>query len=179
MASDSDVTIHEERKNEIKTLEGKKNRREKSRDVMADMNARLARVELAMVDQVDQFKKLGQCIEKFEGGQKKLRGEMLGSLNVVVESCANQGKYFKDSLLGDINALRSKIVTLREEVVKLATELGDVKEDWTLCKMAVTQGGVATMPSTLTLSKVEIPKPKEYKGSRNVKEIDNFLWSLE
>ena len=73
MASGSDVTIHEGREKETKALEGNKNRREKSRNVMADMNARLARVELTIADQIDQFEELGQCIEKLEGGQEELR----------------------------------------------------------------------------------------------------------
>ena len=49
---------------------------------------------------------------------------MQGSLNVVAESCASQGKDLKHSLLGDINALKSEIVTLKEKVIKLATERG-------------------------------------------------------
>ena len=53
MASGTDVTIYEGREKEMKAPEGNKNRREKSRDVMVDMNARLARMELAMVDRID------------------------------------------------------------------------------------------------------------------------------
>lgn len=35
---------------------------------------------------------------------------------------------------------------------------------------------VSTFPST---HKVDVPKPPLFKGSKDAKEIDNFLWSLE
>ena len=41
--------------------------------------------------------------------------------------------------------------------------------------MAVTQGTIFSSPST----KIDIPRPKSYHGSRNAGELDNFLWSLE
>ena len=112
MASGIDVIIHEGREKETKALEGNKNRREKSRDVMVDMNARLARVELAMADRIDQFKELGQRIEKLEGGQEELHGDMQGSLNVWwLNHVLTKVRTLK-TLLGDINALRSEIVIL-------------------------------------------------------------------
>ena len=35
------------------------------------------------------------------------------------------------------------------------------------------------MPTVVASSKVDVPRSKAYNGSRNMKEVDNFLWSLE
>lgn len=81
---------------------------------MADMNARLAKVELAIADRIDLFEEVGQSIEKLEVAQEELRGEMQGALNKVAESCASQGKDLKDSLASEVDAVRRNVASLRE-----------------------------------------------------------------
>lgn len=57
----------------------------------------------------------------------------------------------------------------------LETGLGKVQGDWAICKMVVAQGQVVVILVITRLSKVDIPKSKAYKKTRNAKEIDNFL----
>lgn len=56
-------------------------------------------------------------------------------------------------------------------------------DELALLKKAVAQGSTSspfTSVRTLaTLQRMEVPKLSPFKGSRNAKEIDNFLWSLE
>lgn len=85
-------------------------------------------------------------------------------------ACLSQSKEIKDSLIALFKAMG-----LKDEVSKL----GEVRSDWVLYKMTVTQGRVTIMPSTSSLSKVDDLKPKPYKGVRNAKEIHNFLWSFK
>lgn len=92
----------------------KPRRARRGRDPMADMNARLAKVELAIADRIDLFEEVGQSIEKLEVAQEELRGEMQGALNKVAESCASQGKDLKDSLASEVDAVRRNVASLRE-----------------------------------------------------------------
>ncbi|GFS46617.1 HXXXD-type acyl-transferase family protein [Actinidia rufa] len=65
--------------------------------------------------------------------------------------------------------------SLQAEIAAMKEEIKEVKGDWSLCKMAVTQGTLSSFPSL----KVDIPRPKSYNGSRNARELDNFLWDLD
>jgi hypothetical protein len=58
--------------------------------------------------------------------------------------------------------------------------LKETKDELTLCKKAIAQSGSIALPTIVVASsKVDVPRPKAYNGSRNAKEVDNFLWSLE
>ena len=59
-------------------------------------------------------------------------------------------------------------------VVALRAEVAQLKEELRACRMA--NGGI---PTFLPTPKWEVPKPKTFGGSRDVREIDNFLWGLE
>lgn len=53
------------------------------KDAMADINSRLAKVELAMREEKDKFEDVGQCFEELECGRNELPEEMQKALNVV------------------------------------------------------------------------------------------------
>ena len=64
--------------------------------------------------------------------------------------------------------------TLEALVETLRKELDEVKEDLAVCKANATRGAIAIQPV-----RVDVPRPKEFKGERSAKEVDNFLWSME
>ncbi|GFS44346.1 hypothetical protein Acr_00g0089760 [Actinidia rufa] len=70
---------------------------------------------------------LDQRIDELEGGNEEFHREMQGILNSLAESWKAQMDALKDSL-------QAEIAVMKEEVK-------EVKGDWSLCKMAVTQGG--------------------------------------
>ncbi|RVW90844.1 Retrovirus-related Pol polyprotein from transposon 17.6 [Vitis vinifera] len=49
-------------------------------------------------------------------------------------------------------------------------------EDIAVLKKAVLQGSLLGPKAS---SKVRVPKPKEFNGNRNTKELENFLWAME
>ncbi|GFY91651.1 hypothetical protein Acr_08g0000470 [Actinidia rufa] len=161
MATASEVSEHgggHERDTLPPTGKGK---RGKSADIMASLEARLQRVEFAMADNRDKVEDMDQRIDGLEGGNEEFHREMQGILNSLAESWKAQMDALKDSLQAEIAAIKE--------------EIKEVKGDWSLCKMAVTQGTISSSHSP----KVDIPRPKSYNGSRNARELDNFLWDLD
>lgn len=138
-----------------------KAKRDKSRDVIATLEARLAKIELFMCDGNDKFEELGQSIEELQSGGDELRWDMLGALNTFAATIRGELEEFKESLLAELASIRE--------------EVKEVKSDWSLCKMVVTQGAITSQ----TTLRVDVPRPKTFNGSRNAREIDNFLWGLE
>ncbi|GFY85681.1 hypothetical protein Acr_04g0004190 [Actinidia rufa] len=103
-----------------------KGKRSKSADVMSSLEVRLQRVEIAMADDRDKVEEIDQRIDGLEGGHEEFHGKMQGALNSLAESWKAQLDALKDSLRPEIAAIRE--------------ELKEVKGDWSLCKMVVTQG---------------------------------------
>ena len=58
-----------------------KPRREKSRDVMVTLEARLAKMELIMADKLEAY----ECIEKLESTGDELQEKMQSALNSAVD----------------------------------------------------------------------------------------------
>lgn len=141
------------------------------KDAMSDMNSRLAKVELAMGEEQDKFEDFGQRVEELERGREELREEMQGALNLVASECRALIKTLEETLLGKVTSLEAK-------VTKLEVDLKDSKEELVLCRKAIAQAP-SGIPASPPPSRIDIPKPKPYGGSRNAKELDNFLWSLE
>ncbi|KAH7670559.1 Synaptobrevin protein [Dioscorea alata] len=140
------------------------------KDALADMNARLTKVEIAMVEELDKAGEWGQRMEELDTGREELRGEMQGALSVVTAECRGHVKTLEETLMG-------MIVGLEEKLAKALAELKETKEELAICKKAIAQG--ASNVVSPTTPRVDVPKPRPYGGSRNAKELDNFLWSLE
>ncbi|KAK3024056.1 hypothetical protein RJ639_042967 [Escallonia herrerae] len=58
------------------------------------------------------------------------------------------------------------------DVVKVGVE--EIRQDAAMCKRAIAGGAVVT-PN----SRVDMPKPKEFGGKRDAKELDNYIWHME
>ena len=138
-----------------------KGKRGKSTDIMSSMEARLQRVELAMADERDKVEETNQRIEGLEGSHEEFQGEIQGALNSLTNS-------WKEQLDALKNLFQAEIAAMKEEIK-------EVKGDMSLCKMAIARG---TISSSLS-PKIDIPRPKSYNGSRNARELDNFLWNLD
>ena len=53
------------------------------------------------------------------------------------------------------------------------------EEELTVCKKALAHDVPSTSEVRTIPSKIEVPRPKSFKGLRNAKELENFLWSME
>jgi hypothetical protein len=150
MAGSSETT-HEEQ-----MVKQAKRGRSRSREALADAETRLAKVELAIVDGEERFEGVEQRIEGLEKRGEELREEMQGAVNQSHDDCLRQVKTVED--------------TLKAEIIML-------KEELAICKRAIAQMGSNEVSPTP--SKVDVPKPKFYKGTRNARELENFLWGME
>jgi len=147
--------------------------RSRSRDVLEDTSAKLAKVDLVVADGQEKFEVVDQCIDELEKESEELRGELQGALNQALSRCLDQVKTLEE-------ALHSEVGTLKEELERVSNELKETKDELALCKKAIAQSGSIALPTIVVASsKVDVPRPKAYNGSRNAKEVDNFLWSLE
>lgn len=69
---------------------------------------------------------------------------------------------------------------LERVYTELCARVKQLEEELVVCKRAIAQGAsVATPATTLSSSKIDVPRPKPYNRSRNAKEIDNYFWGLE
>ncbi|KAI5324160.1 hypothetical protein L3X38_033233 [Prunus dulcis] len=140
---------------------GGKSKRERSRDVVAMMEKRLSKMEIAVVEfdqrlEEDVFTKKG-----FEAVVDELQGQFQGVLNSALENIKLDIQTKLDNFLAELTLIRD--------------EVKDVKGDWALCKEAI-------LNKTRTPKEPKVLdsfKPKFYNGKREAKELDTFLWNIE
>lgn len=138
-----------------------KGKREKSRDFMTSLEARLTQLELVIADDRYQIEDLTKGIDGCSSRCEEIRDDMLGVLHQVV-----------DLLRMEREALCNEISSIRAELQK---ELEAVKKDIFLCKIATSQGVL----NPQLIPRVDILPPKCFDRSRSARELDNFLWGLE
>lgn len=61
------------------------------------------------------------------------------------------------------------------EIDALKVEAQQLKTELVLCKTNIANGAITIRAAP----KLEVPKPKEFKGDRSAIEVDNFIWSIE
>ncbi|VFQ79625.1 unnamed protein product [Cuscuta campestris] len=142
-----------------------KTQRSRSRETMDGFETRLARVELAIADGEEKFEEMGQGMDEF-------REEMQAAMNKVLAQCLERIKAMEEFH-------KVEVSSIQVELEKVSRKLESAEEELVLCKKALAQGSPSTSEVRTPPSKLDIPRPKSYKGSRNAKELDNFLWSME
>ncbi|KAL5809703.1 hypothetical protein ACOSQ3_030394 [Xanthoceras sorbifolium] len=143
-----------------------KSRKDKSRDAASILESRLASIELAIANLRERLDVLKQCIERDVGDLREriedLRGSML-SVNTSRQEAQEGNEIFQARLEN----------TVMGKLTEFETRLKDMRKNWALCKRAISSGAFQGAP------KKEIPKPKEFDGKRDAKEVDNFIWHME
>ncbi|KAK3039430.1 hypothetical protein RJ639_029229 [Escallonia herrerae] len=84
----------------------------------------------------------------------------------------------EDHVLEELESLK-KAVTTQDELctrfmLLFAIGVEETRQETAMCKKAIA-GGVVVTPSP----RVDAPKPKEFRGKRDEKELDNFIWHME
>ncbi|CAL1401303.1 unnamed protein product [Linum trigynum] len=64
---------------------------------------------------------------------------------------------------------------VQAELVDVKEEIADLKSEVTLVKRAMASGPAPVQ----SVPRADVPRPKNFGGSRNARELENFLWSLE
>lgn len=136
-------------------------RRAKSPDVVAALEPRIAKLELFAGDKTDELEDVCARLESLEGKYESLTGMLQAALNEPL-----------DSLRQEITGHLESISVQFEE---MKTKFDAIEGEWAVLKKAMAHDGVTTSVP----HKVKTPEPKTYGGSRNAKELDNFLFHME
>ena len=80
-----------------------------------------------------------------------------------------------DAVTQSVDAVTQKNTALEAMVVALREEMAELKRELSACKAVIGGGVLAAAPT----HRVDVPKPKEFKGTRSAKDVDNFLWGME
>ena len=163
-ASDVSNLGAEEQEVRGRTVTRRKSKRGSSREVVSNMDSRLARVEIAIGEMRDQLEDTDERIKELDSRGEELKEEMQGALNESL-----------DTVTQSVDAVTQKNTALEAMVVALREEMAELKRELSACK-AVIGGGVLVAAPT---HRVDVPKPKEFKGTRSAKDVDNFLWGME
>ncbi|KAJ4728107.1 Retrotransposon protein, putative, Ty3-gypsy subclass [Melia azedarach] len=134
-----------------------------SKEMVSSFEARLAKVELSLGDVHERLDTLDYQVSERENSNdvaSEIEGKLRETLNTYLTSMRQAMDEFKELVVAQVNTLKA--------------EVGEVRQDLTLCKSAIASG-VAT-PS---MPRIRVPDPPRFGGKRDAKEIENFLWMME
>ncbi|RVW79851.1 hypothetical protein CK203_041387 [Vitis vinifera] len=172
--SNVEETSEQTRGRETKPTERGRGKKDKSRDVVANMEARLVKVELAMADTREGLDLIEQGMEK---GLEDLREQIQDLCERVLVSQVQPVSHkefvsFQGKVLSMLASMESRIEVL---ATRMESRDHEVKQELAIYKAAVSTWVMATQEA----SRVEVPKPHGFSGKRDAKELDNFLWHME
>ncbi|KAI3412628.1 Hydrolase_4 domain-containing protein [Psidium guajava] len=145
--------------------------RSSSRDAMGLLETRVSKMEVVLAEiqgvigdlaennaegDMSGKEELEAGVHELKSGMGELRGELLGTLACTAEELRSEN----DNLRALVEAMRGELDALKVKVAEVE---------------AARVSGVITVQPT---PRVDAPKPKEFKGSRVAKDVDNFLWHV-
>ncbi|CAL1360791.1 unnamed protein product [Linum trigynum] len=147
-----------------------------TRDPMTSLERRVSRVEVKLAEDITTIEDLG-------GNFAQVKSDIQG-LNARLSSLEIYHDGMREELVALITNTISETVStaiavvkehVQAELVGVKEETADLKSEVTLVKRAMANRPAIAQPT----STMEIPRPKSFQGSRNARELENFLWSLE
>ncbi|RVW80510.1 hypothetical protein CK203_052877 [Vitis vinifera] len=172
--SNVEETSEQTRGRETEPTARGRGRKDKSRDAVANMEARLAKVELAIADTREGLDLIEQGMEK---GLEDLREQIQDLRERVLVSQVQPVSHeefvsFQGKVLSMLASMESRIEAL---ATRMESRDQEVRQELAIYKAAVSARVMATQEA----SRVEVPKPHRFSGKRDAKELDNFLWHME
>ncbi|KAK3030588.1 hypothetical protein RJ639_039674 [Escallonia herrerae] len=131
----------------------------KSSDALALLDGRTGHLEIAMGDVKDHVGMVEQNLQTLED-------HVLEELESLKRAVGAQDE-LRERFTELFNSLQEQL-----DVVKVGME--EIRQDAAMCKRAIAGGAVVT-PGP----RVDMPKPKEFRGKRDAKELDNYIWHME
>ncbi|KAK3008052.1 hypothetical protein RJ639_013688 [Escallonia herrerae] len=153
--------VAERGRDPLPPIRGKKGGRgqSKSRDTIVSLDERTCVLEETMGDVKDRLGYVEQNLQTLED-------HVLEELESLKKAVMGQDK------------LRTRFMELfanlqeQLDVVKIGVE--ETRQETAMCKRAIAGGAVVTHSP-----RVDEPKPKEFGGKGDAKELDNFIWHME
>ncbi|KAK3003964.1 hypothetical protein RJ639_020235 [Escallonia herrerae] len=111
------------------------------------------------------------------GDVKDRLGYVEQNLQTLEDHVLEELESLKKAVMGQ-DELRTRFMELfanlqeQLDVVKVGVE--ETRQETAMCKRAIAGGAVVTHSP-----RVDAPKPKEFGGKRDAKELDNFIWHME
>ncbi|KAL6327866.1 hypothetical protein AAG906_026545 [Vitis piasezkii] len=172
--SNVEETSEQTRGRETEPTARGRGRKDKSRDAVANMEARLAKVELAMADTREGLDLIEQGMEKgLEDLGKQIQDLRERVLVSQVQPVSHEEFVsFQGKVLNMLASMESRIEAL---ATRMESRDEEVRQELAIYKAAVSARVMATQEA----SRVEVPKPQGFSGNRDAKELDNFLWHME
>ncbi|KAK3009869.1 hypothetical protein RJ639_011883 [Escallonia herrerae] len=119
-----------------------------------------------------------KCVlEETMGDVKDRLGYVEQNLQTLEDHVLKELESLKKVVMGQ-DELRTRFMELfanlqeQLDVVKVGVE--ETRQETAMCKRAIAGGAVVTHSP-----RVDEPKPKEFGGKRDAKELDNFIWHME
>ncbi|RVX02929.1 hypothetical protein VitviT2T_020572 [Vitis vinifera] len=172
--SNVEETSEQTRGRETEPIARGRGRKDKSRDALANMEARLAKVELAMADTREGLDLIEQGMEKgLEDLREQIQDLREGMLISQVQPVSHEEFVsFQGKVLSMLASMESRMEAL---AARIEARDQEVRQELAIYKVAVSARVMATQEA----SRVEVPKPHRFSGKRDAKELDNFLWHME
>ncbi|RVX15013.1 hypothetical protein CK203_008030 [Vitis vinifera] len=151
--SNVEETSEQTRGRETEPTARGRGKKDKSRDAVANMEARH-----------------GEGLRGSKGQIQDLRERVL--VSQVQPVSHEEFVSFQGKVLSMLASMKSRIETL---ATRMESRDQEVKQELAIYKAAVSARVMATQGA----SRVEVPKPQGFSGNRDAKELDNFLWHME
>ncbi|KAE8716635.1 Protein NRT1/ PTR FAMILY 3.1 [Hibiscus syriacus] len=138
-------------------------KRGSSKDIVASFEQRVGRLEDRYNEVQETQDSVESRLEKVESVEDVLREETQALISELTENVDDRTR-----------GLESMFLAMRAEIMR---EVKELKSELLVYKAAVLNGvtGEAQAPRP----RIDVPKPKEFKGSRTAQDVENFIWGME
>ncbi|MFQ6640103.1 hypothetical protein Gotur_015263 [Gossypium turneri] len=149
--------------------------RKSLREMLSAVEERVGKLEESMEDAKESSNALGESIDD-------LREQSRDFVTTCLTSQRDNVRELLDSqrkkLTERNNALEAMMMALKEETMAttmaLSTRIEELEGELALC-----QAAVGKRVANVALSNEDVPKPKEFAGTRSACDVDNLLWRME
>ncbi|KAK8348747.1 hypothetical protein V6Z12_A06G100000 [Gossypium hirsutum] len=145
---------------------GRARKASRSRDILLALKDRVVTLEESVGDVKERVDDIN---DKVNDGLQSMQEQLKEYVLDNVEQLTSRDDAIEIMMVGKTDAMEAMITTLKEEIVELKGEL-------TIYKAALGNGGLAAVTPKPS---VDVPKPKEFKGTRSASDVDNFLWGVK
>ncbi|KAK3015069.1 hypothetical protein RJ639_007039 [Escallonia herrerae] len=118
-----------------------------------------------------------RVLEETMGDVKDCLGYVEQNLQTLEDHVLEDLEWLKKAVLGQ-DELHTRFMelfaNLQEQLDMVKVGVEETRQETAMCKRAITGGALVTHSP-----RVDAPKPKEFGGKRDAKELDNFIWHME
>ena len=149
--------------------------RKSLRETISAVEERVGKLEGSMADVKEALDGVEDRITNWE---EQSRDYVKMSLDSTMDKVNELFNSHRDKLSERNDALEAMMMALKEETMAttkaLSTRIEELEGELSLCQAAVGKG-----VANAALSNEDVPKPKEFVGTRSACDVDNFLWRME